>query len=206
MSDQPHSFEKFSQRYDEGSIPWDDPLPPPEIIDLVANEMPGNALDLGCGFGRTAIYMARHGWTIDGIDFIPQAIEEAKRRANSEGVEGRTTFYVASATDLSFLDCLYDLIIDIGCMHSFTENMLFAYRDEISRLLIPEGRYVLFAHLREENAGTGEDADRWIPAPIVYDLFKEKFKLERVELGTTQVEDKPPWQSGWFWFRRKVEP
>ena len=40
----------------------------------------------------------------------------------------------------------YDLAVDIGCMHSFTEEMLAAYRAELVRLLRPGGQYVLFAH------------------------------------------------------------
>lgn len=203
MTESQSSREKFQKRYDEGTIPWNDPDPPPEVFDLVAEHSPGRALDLGCGFGRTAIYLAQHSWIVDGIDFIPQAIEEASRRAIAAGVTEQTTFHVASATDLSFLDTVYDLVIDIGCMHSFTEEMLRQYRNEISRLLRPGGKYILFAHLRDESEGAGEDEYRWIPETLIYDLMDQDFILERVELGTTQVEDKPPWRSGWFWFQKK---
>lgn len=203
MTDQPSSFEKFQQRYIEGVVPWDDPLPPPEILELVVQVKPGRALDLGCGFGRTAIYLAQHGWVVDGIDFVPQAIEVAKERALTANLGERTAFYVASATDLSFLQMPYDLVIDIGCMHSFTTEMLLAYGRELSRLLVPNGLYVLFAHLRDENEVAAGDEPRWIHEAEIFRLMESDFVLERLERGTTQVADNPPWESAWFWFRRQ---
>ena len=41
-------------------------------------------LDLGCGPGRASIYLARLGWQVDGVDFVPQAIATARQRARSE--------------------------------------------------------------------------------------------------------------------------
>ena len=115
----------------------------------------------------------------------------------------RDSFYAASATDLSFLAPPFDLVIDVGCMHSFTEEMLAAYRDEIVRLLPPGGQYVLFAHLRQASDPEREDGPRGIAEATIYELLREAFRLERVERGVTQVEDRPPWNSAWFWFRRE---
>jgi hypothetical protein len=38
---------------------------------------------------------------------------------------------------------------------------------------------------------------------VVDDLLRGTFRLEHVERGVTQVEDRPPWNSAWFWFRRE---
>ncbi len=183
-------------------MPWDDPLPPPEIVALAQTLPPGRALDLGCGYGRVAIHLAERGWSVDAIDFIPKAIDIARQRAASAGVAQRVRGHVASAADLHFLQPLYDLAVDIGCMHSFTEEMLVAYRQELGRLLRPGGRYVLFAHLRDQ-ADEGEEGPRGIPEATIMALLEPLFSLERVEYGTTQVEDRPPWNSAWFWFRRR---
>lgn len=194
---------RFATRYEEGRVPWDAPTPPPEIVALAADMPPGRALDVGCGFGRAVIYLAEQGWSAVGVDFVPQAIAEAQRRAAAAGVADRATFYVASATELAFLAPPFDLIIDVGCMHSFTEEMLIAYRDEIARLLRPGGRYVLFAHLRDAAEPEREDGPRGIAEAVVDDLLRGTFRLEHVERGVTQVEDRPPWNSAWFWFRRE---
>ena len=87
-------------------------------------------------------------------------------------------------------------------MHSFTDEMLTAYRDEITRLLRSGGQYVLFAHLRDAAEPEGEDGPRGIAETTIHDLLRGAFRLERVERGVTQVEDRPPWNSAWFWFRR----
>lgn len=195
--------QRFVTRYEEGRVPWDDPTPPPEIVDLAAGTPPGRALDVGCGFGRAAIYLAQRGWSAVGVDFVPQAIAEAQRRATAAGVADWTAFHVASATDLTFLAPPFDLIIDVGCMHSFTEAMLAAHRDEIARLLPPGGQYVLFAHLRDAAEPERDDGPRGIAEAAIHDLLRGTFQLERVERGVTQVEDRPPWNSGWFWFRRE---
>lgn len=203
MNEKVTSYEKFLQRYEEDRVPWDSQSPPPEIIELAGQLSPGQALDLGCGYGRTAIYLAQHGWRVVGIDFVPQAIERAIQRATVAGVESATEFYTASATDLSFLTGPFDLIIDIGCMHSFSDEMLSAYRDELGRLLAAGGLYVLFAHLRSEDDPVEDDTPKWIDEAWIYRQLSDYFELEKVEIGTTQVEDKPPWKSGWFWFRRR---
>ncbi|MFO7662886.1 MAG: class I SAM-dependent methyltransferase [Chloroflexota bacterium] len=201
MNDELSAYEKFQQRYEEERIPWDDTLPPPEIIDLTINLKPGRALDLGCGYGRAAIYLARQGWSVEAIDFIPQAIERAKNYAAEAGVSDQIDFHVASAADLDFLNPPFDLAIDIGCMHSFSEEMLKSYRTELVRLLESGAIYTLFAHLRREESDPGEDP-RGINEEDIYSLLAPYFELQRVEYGLTQVEDKPPWPSGWFWFRR----
>lgn len=204
--EKPNAYERFLERYEADRVPWDNPLPPPEIIDLAADLEPGRALDLGCGFGRVPIYLARLGWSVDGVDFVPRAIDVARERAVAANVSDRARFHVASAAELDFLVPPYDLAIDIGCMHSFSDEMLRAYRSELIRLLRPKGLYVLFAHLRGEPEAIDEDGPRGVPERVVRELLDEDFQLERVDYGVTQVEDRPPWNSAWFWFRRRLSP
>ncbi len=191
----------FIERYENESIPWDDELPPPELISFVEEVEPGVALDLGCGYGRSSIYLARHGWQVDGIDFVPKAIAIAQERANEVGVGEDVKFYVASVIDLNFLNGPYDFALDIGCMHSLTEAQLLSYRNGLARLLEGGGSYLLFVHLRDETVDD-EDERRWITLDFLLNLFSRSFELVDMELGVTQVEDKPPWKSGWFHFKR----
>ncbi len=196
--------QRFTERYEEGHVPWDDPLPPPEILELAETRPPGRALDVGCGFGRAAIYLAQRGWTVVGVDFIPQAIDEARRRAADAGVAERTRFVVASATDLTFLAPPFDLVIDVGCAHSFADDMLRRYGDELARLLAPGGEYILHARLRDSETA-GEERPHGLEVATLLALLADDFVLERQEYGTTRVEDRPPWNSAWFWFRRARE-
>ena len=80
------TIDKFQERYESGRIPWDHELPPPEVISALAERPAGRALDLGCGLGRAAIYLAQRGWQVDAVDFVPLAIEQASQRAEAAGV------------------------------------------------------------------------------------------------------------------------
>lgn len=56
-----------------------------EVHDL----LPGTALDLACGEGRNAVWLAEQGWDVDGIDFSPVALDRARDLAAARGVEVR---------------------------------------------------------------------------------------------------------------------
>ncbi|MBE0688171.1 MAG: class I SAM-dependent methyltransferase, partial [Anaerolineaceae bacterium] len=100
--------ERMEEIYESGSIPWDQSDPPPEVIDLAALLPVGRVLDLGCGYGRASIYMARLGWQVDGVDFVAQAIEGARIRADQAGLSEHVNFHQSPVTLLDFLREPYD--------------------------------------------------------------------------------------------------
>ncbi|MBI2830315.1 MAG: class I SAM-dependent methyltransferase, partial [Chloroflexi bacterium] len=59
-----------------------------ELVSLVEGGRikPCRAIDLGCGTGANAIYLAQHGFDVTGIDFSEAAIEKARARAEEAGV------------------------------------------------------------------------------------------------------------------------
>jgi SAM-dependent methyltransferase len=131
-------------RYRERDTPWNQPLPPPEIMALTATLQPGRAIDLGCDTGRTAIYLARHGWDCDGVDFGP----EANRTGMCSGAGSCRSYpLLRHLGNVDFLQDQYDLAVDIGCLHAQRGDDLFAYTGELSRLLRPGGDYLLFVRL-----------------------------------------------------------
>lgn len=194
-------YEQLAERYASGQVPWDEELPPPEVIEFVPTMAPGRALDLGCGYGRASIFLAGLGWEVDAVDFIPAAIAEAARRAGEVGVGVR--FHIASISELHFLAGPYDFALDVGCGHVLGSWELERYRDQLARLL-PTGAFLLvYGRLRDSELPESEEGPAGFEESEFLSIFAEAFELEWKEQGITQVEDQPPWISAWFRFRRR---
>jgi SAM-dependent methyltransferase len=191
-------YSEMRRRYDERDLPWDQALPPPEIIAFAESAPPGRALDLGCGTGRASIYLAQCGWICDGVDFIPAAVDLARERADAAGVGDSARFSVASVAHLDEFKPSYDLAIDVGCMHNLRGDDLVSYAAGVARLVRPGGHYLLFAHLADETDGA---TSARLTEPDIRKFFEDAFAFERVERGTTTVGEMS-WPSAWFWMRR----
>ena len=72
-----------------GWLPWDNGLVPDELTQIVEGPSPlaaGRALDLGCGTGTQATYLACHGWRVTAIDAVEGALRRARGRAAASGI------------------------------------------------------------------------------------------------------------------------
>jgi len=187
--------------YGSGQIPWDSGTVPPELVALAENLSPGRALDLGCGYGRASIFLAKLGWQVDAVEFVPSAIKEARVRATDAGVASQIDFHLTSVADLDFLQGSFDLALDVGCLHNLLEEELALYRSNLLRLLRSGGMYLLFGRLRQDHEPVDGEF-RGIHEESIRALFEEGFVFERIEHGSTQVEGQPPWESAWYWLRR----
>ena len=77
----------WDRRYAEPQLVWS-AEPNRFLVEELAGLPPGRALDLACGEGRNAIWLARRGWEVTGVDFSGVAIDKAGRMAAEAGVEG----------------------------------------------------------------------------------------------------------------------
>jgi cyclopropane fatty-acyl-phospholipid synthase-like methyltransferase len=132
--------------------PWDTNQTPPEVLEFILNNLPGKALDLGCGTGTNAITLAENGWQVTGVDFAPNAIWAAKRKAKAAGAVA--DFHIGDVIRLDGIEGPFDLILDIGCYHNLSPQEMTNYRENIHRLLGSEGTFMLYTFFRE-NATSG---------------------------------------------------
>lgn len=125
--------------YRAGTPFWDSDKPRPELAELAGAVPAGRALDLGCGTGSNSLYLAELGWEAVGVDFTPQAIETARKRAAASG--SSASFVVGDVTRLreSGISGSFDLVIDIGCYHAIPATMRDAYRAEVAAVTKPGG-------------------------------------------------------------------
>jgi SAM-dependent methyltransferase len=127
--------------YRSGRPRWDTGKPRPELRDLVGTG--GRALDLGCGTGTDAIFLAQHGCQVVGVDFVPEAIATANERAHDVGASA--TFVLGDVTRLRALGVRgpFDLVIDIGCFHGIPAGRRDAYVAEVAAVTRPGADFYL---------------------------------------------------------------
>lgn len=113
--------------YRLGTPRWDTGVPQPELEQLVRGLAPGRALDLGCGTGADAVYLAGHGWEATGIDFAPEAIAAAKKKAADAGVSAAFVLGDASRLADAGVRGPFDLLLDVGCYHTIPASRRDAY-------------------------------------------------------------------------------
>lgn len=194
-------------RYLRGRTPWDSGIVPPEVTAWVAaheatGRLPGRALDLGCGTGTTSLYLAARGWDVTGIDFAPNAIRRAKRKAARASLAGQVAFHTADVTRLDFLpdDLAAGLAVDIGCLHALDEPRRTAYAAHLVRLTCPGAAYLLYAFQpRVTDRGQRMGIDR----AGVEALFGGAFELTSYVPG---IEATTPHPSAWYTLRRVAAP
>jgi arsenite methyltransferase len=110
-----------------------------ELVELCGVDENTYVLEVGCGVGATACYLARNlGCRVMGVDIRPSMIERAKERAARQHVEDRVEFRVADATDLPFGDGSFDVVL-VESVTSFIEDKAAAIR-QYARVLKPAGR------------------------------------------------------------------
>jgi SAM-dependent methyltransferase len=127
--------------YRSGRPRWDSTLPRPELTRLLQGRPPGRALDLGCGTGTDAIYLARLGWEVAGVDFVPEATATARTRAAGSAA----SFVTGDVTRLRQAGVAgpFDLIIDIGCYHAIPAARRDAYAAEVAAVARPGADFYL---------------------------------------------------------------
>jgi SAM-dependent methyltransferase len=113
--------------YRLGTPRWDAGVPQPELEQLVRGRAPGRALDLGCGTGGDAVYLAGHGWEAVGIDFAPEALAAAKKKAEDAGVTAAFVLGDASRLADAGVRGPFDLLLDTGCYHTVPASRRDAY-------------------------------------------------------------------------------
>ena len=123
---------------------WDRLAPSPDLAAVVAaGHIPpgGVTLDLGCGAGTDAVYLASLGFRSIGLDFSPEAIAIARGRATDAGV--MVDWREASALDLPIADASIHFAQDHGCFHHIPDQDRTRYAEEVARVLLPGARFLL---------------------------------------------------------------
>ena len=124
-------------------IPWNNVEPPELIVGLVESGQiePCRAVDLGCGAGNYAIYLASKGFEVTGVDFSRAAIKLAKKNAKKNGV--KCEFLMADViNELDKVPSGYDFAYDWGLLHHIMPKDREKYVSNVHGLLNLWGKYL----------------------------------------------------------------
>ena len=180
----------FFESVYHGEPPWDIRRPQKEYIQLEqAGEIVGSVLDVGCGTGENALYLAAQGHEVWGIDFAPTAIQKAQEKAAQRHLTA--TFLVLNVLELHTLGRTFDTVIDSGLFHSLSVEVRPSTADNGCEVIGRGGTYFMLCFSELSPVPDFSTLKDFMPD------FSE-FKPEDYErLRVTQAEIKESFQDGW---------
>lgn len=145
--------ERFEQMY-AGEAPWDIGQPQPAVVHLeTSGQIRGSVLDVGCGTGDNALYLASRGHETWGLDYVAVAIERAKAKAAQRGAH--IHFQVGNALELEKLGRRFDTLLDCGLFHTFSDEERPTFIRGLAAVLQPHGLLHILCFSDQEPAGEG---------------------------------------------------
>lgn len=124
---------------DKNDFYWNSPAP--EIYYLAENwksKKLNRVLDIGCGFGRNAIFLAKHGFTLDGFDLSKTSVETTIEKAKNQGIDF-SNFFVSDMLHLPYEDNTFDVVLAFNVISHTDREGFKQILNEIKRVLKPNG-------------------------------------------------------------------
>jgi 2-polyprenyl-3-methyl-5-hydroxy-6-metoxy-1,4-benzoquinol methylase len=194
MSDKGVPREFFDTAY-EGAPPWEIGRPQDDVVRLEGRGgFKGKILDLGCGSGENALFLASKGYEVLGIDRVPAAIEKAKAKAAERKIE--CAFQVADALELGKLKKTFDTVLDCGLFHVFSDEDRQKYVKSVAKAVKNRGALHILCFSTEEK---GDEGPRRVGERELIELFNMKgWLVEEVSEARFETTIHPDGARAWL--------
>jgi SAM-dependent methyltransferase len=124
------------------------------FVDLAERgEIAGSVLDIGCGTGENALYLAARGHEVWGVDLSAVAIERGMVKAHARRLP--VVFLAGDALDAAEIGRTFDTLIDSGCFHTLNDADRVRYAASVKALSTPGSRLHVACFSEAEPPGWG---------------------------------------------------
>lgn len=183
----------WDERYAAADLVWS-ATPNRFVAEHLTALPPGDALDLACGEGRNAVWLAGLGWRVTALDFSAVALQKGEASLDRTArPSGTVTWVHADATQHDHGERVYDLVL-LAYLQLPPDGRIAAVRRAFAALR-PGGTFFLVAHdATNLDEGTGGPQDRrvlYTAEEVLGDLDGERFEVleaERVERDVTAAD------------------
>ena len=190
----------WERHYLDGFVPWDTRTVPPEVRLFWQSDLldpVGITLDLGCGTGTNAAFLASLGLHAIGFDLTYNALDTALDRLNRGTYLAPFDLVQSDSSTLPITGLAACYILDVGCLHSIPRQDRLAYAKCVIENLAPGGYYHLFAHDPPDRSCPRYSDDRGLLPVEVGALFTDELALLTVCQGNPD-----PRKCHWYLLRK----
>lgn len=175
-------WEKVYQAAPLSELPWEEGRPSKRLIELVESGVveKGAALDVCCGSGNNAAYLANNGFECYGIDISETAIGYAREKV---AAEGKTCKLIkGNVLNMPFPADTFTLVFDRGCFHSQMPEHRNAYAAGIFKVLKKSGKYLMLCFSAKDHSYGPPYG--FFPRDIA-SIFSRFFKIRKIDEFST---------------------
>ena len=174
--------------YRVGFTPWDTDHVVPELRTVIEgpNALPAaRALDVGCGTGAQAVYLAQRGWQVSAVDAVPRPLARARARGQAAGVSVDWILADVARLGRLGLEPGFTLAFDRGCFHGLDDAQRGACADAVTDLAAPGATLLMmaFAPNRVPMAPRGIEESEILARFANWRLVSAETKGERESTG-----------------------
>ena len=178
--------EDWDRRYSQPNLLWS-ATPNRFLVEEAAELAPGRALDLACGEGRNALWLAELGWQVTAVDYSSVAIAKARDRAASAGA--KIDFHCVDLLEYTPERRAYELVMVLYLQLLTEQRRLVLSRAEAA--VAPGGTFLLIGHdllnMTDGTGGPSEPDVLYTPEQIVGEL--PELEIEKADRVLREVAD-----------------